>query len=112
MSRIGKKPVSIPGGVTVAVAGHVVEVSGPKGKLSTAFRPEISFQVNGQRIAVAESGSPHATSQETNLFRHFADQIQRGGLNDAWPEIALQTQQVVNACSASAENGGQPVAIE
>jgi large subunit ribosomal protein L6 len=33
MSRIGKKPVQLPGGVNVSVAGQAVEVSGPKGKL-------------------------------------------------------------------------------
>ncbi|HYM81528.1 MAG TPA: 50S ribosomal protein L6 [Candidatus Limnocylindria bacterium] len=34
MSRIGKRPVSIPGGVSVAVDGAVVRVKGPKGELS------------------------------------------------------------------------------
>lgn len=34
MSRIGKKPVSLPGGVTASVDGQEVKVKGPKGELS------------------------------------------------------------------------------
>lgn len=34
MSRVGKQPITVPGGVTVSVAGRVVSVSGPKGKLN------------------------------------------------------------------------------
>ncbi|MCH8241013.1 MAG: 50S ribosomal protein L6 [Planctomycetes bacterium] len=34
MSRVGKQPITVPGGVTVKVAGRMVSVSGPKGQLS------------------------------------------------------------------------------
>ena len=34
MSRIGKKPVELPAGVTASVAGQTIEVKGPKGSLS------------------------------------------------------------------------------
>ena len=37
MSRIGKKPISVPQGVKVAVEGATVRVEGPKGKLSQAI---------------------------------------------------------------------------
>jgi large subunit ribosomal protein L6 len=43
MSRIGKKPISIPKGVTVKVADGAVEVQGPKGKLRQAHPAGISF---------------------------------------------------------------------
>ena len=46
MSRIGKKPISIPSGVKVAIANRNVSVEGPKGKLSWAFRPEVSATIN------------------------------------------------------------------
>ena len=42
MSRIGKKPVQVPPGVKVQVAGHTISVEGPLGKLQWEFRPEIS----------------------------------------------------------------------
>ncbi len=41
MSRIGKKPVSVPAGVQVSVDNSVVTVEGPKGKLSYTHRPEV-----------------------------------------------------------------------
>ena len=45
MSRIGKKPIAIPKGVTVKVAEGAVEVQGPKGKLRQAHPSGISFEV-------------------------------------------------------------------
>ena len=41
MSRIGKKPIPIPKGVTVKIAGDAVEVQGPKGKMRQAVPPGI-----------------------------------------------------------------------
>src|SRR6187549_1061392 len=43
MSRIGKKPIPIPKGVTVKIAPDAVEVQGPKGKLRQALPPGILF---------------------------------------------------------------------
>ena len=45
MSRIGKKPITIPKGVTVKVLDGAIEVQGPKGKLKQAFPRAISFEV-------------------------------------------------------------------
>jgi large subunit ribosomal protein L6 len=56
MSRIGKKPIAIPGGVKVNVDGGQVEVTGPKGTLTTAVPEGIKFRVEGsQLIAERES---------------------------------------------------------
>lgn len=46
MSRIGNKPIAIVDGVKVAVNGRVVNVEGPKGKLSWEHRPEVSVNVD------------------------------------------------------------------
>jgi large subunit ribosomal protein L6 len=48
MSRIGKKPVSIPDGVKVAVADRTVTVEGKLGKLAWTHRPEIEVLVEGE----------------------------------------------------------------
>ncbi len=45
MSRIGKKAIPIPKGVTVKVAADAIEVKGPKGALATPFPPGITFEV-------------------------------------------------------------------
>jgi large subunit ribosomal protein L6 len=52
MSRIGKKPVAIPGGVSAAIADGTLTVKGPKGTLSLSLREEISYTVDGDAILV------------------------------------------------------------
>jgi ribosomal protein L6P/L9E len=52
MSRIGKKPIPIPKGVTVKVEGNTVLVQGPKGKLDTALPAGIKVeQKDGNLVA-------------------------------------------------------------
>jgi large subunit ribosomal protein L6 len=53
MSRIGKKPIEIPSGVTVTVNGNTVTVKGPKGQLSRSFNQDIEIKVEGNVITVA-----------------------------------------------------------
>jgi large subunit ribosomal protein L6 len=52
MSRIGRKPVPVPGGVSVTVDGSNVKVKGPKGELVWGFRPEIGFEQHDGEILV------------------------------------------------------------
>ena len=53
MSRIGKKPIPIPKGVTVKVAPDAIEVQGPKGKLRQAVPPGIVFAQNGDSLVAS-----------------------------------------------------------
>src|SRR3954469_20718166 len=53
MSRIGKKPIAIPKGVTVKVAADAVEVQGPKGKLRQPLPPGIVFAHNGAELVAS-----------------------------------------------------------
>jgi large subunit ribosomal protein L6 len=52
MSRIGKVPVAIPGGVTAEIANGALSVKGPKGTLTLTMRSEISYVVEDNRILV------------------------------------------------------------
>jgi large subunit ribosomal protein L6 len=52
MSRIGKVPVAIPGGVTAEIAGGILSVKGPKGTLTLTMRDEISYVLEDGRILV------------------------------------------------------------
>ena len=52
MSRIGRKPVTIPAGVDVKVNGSEVTVKGPKGTLTQTFNSRISVKVEGSEILV------------------------------------------------------------
>ena len=52
MSRIGKKPIAIPKGVTITIAADAVEIQGPKGKLRQVLPPGIVFaQEDGALVA-------------------------------------------------------------
>lgn len=52
MSRIGKKPVVIPSGVTVDVKGETLSVKGPKGELTLAMHPQVSIQKTDTELNV------------------------------------------------------------
>ena len=64
MSRIGKKPIAIPKGVTVKVATDAVEVKGPKGQLRQAVPPGIVF-------AQEETGLVAKLSREDSQLNKF-----------------------------------------
>lgn len=52
MSRIGKMPIEVPNGVTVDVQDHKVSVTGPKGKLSRVFHPEMEVELSDSVLSV------------------------------------------------------------
>ncbi|MBR5271954.1 MAG: 50S ribosomal protein L6 [Clostridia bacterium] len=52
MSRIGRKPVEIPAGVTVDVDGSTVTVKGPKGTLTQTFKSVLDIKVEGAVVTV------------------------------------------------------------
>jgi len=61
MSRIGRKPIPLPKGVTVKIEGNTVAVQGPKGKLETALPQGIHVeQQNGNLVALRENDSQSA----------------------------------------------------
>jgi len=52
VSRIGKKPIEIPNGVTVKIDGNVVKVKGPKGQLETTFHSNMKVAAKDNLIEV------------------------------------------------------------
>ena len=53
MSRIGKKPVTVPAGIEVTVENNFVTVKGPKGTLEDQFNKDLTIEVNGAEINIA-----------------------------------------------------------
>jgi len=53
MSRIGKKPIEVPSGVTVTIDGARVSVKGPRGELSRTFHPEMILTLDNGTVTVA-----------------------------------------------------------
>ena len=64
MSRIGKRPVAIPSGVTAAIENGMLSVKGPKGTLAMGLRDEISYDVGAEGISV----QPANDSQKARSF--------------------------------------------
>jgi large subunit ribosomal protein L6 len=52
MSRIGRKPITVPSGVTVTIAGANVSVTGPKGTLTRELVPDITVAQEGSELLV------------------------------------------------------------
>lgn len=50
MSRIGKKPIPVPKGVTVAMSDGAIEVKGPKGAVKQAIPPGVTFEQEGDQL--------------------------------------------------------------
>ena len=53
MSRIGKRPITIPAGVNVTIAGLTVSADGPRGSLNRNFHPDMKIERSGDAITVA-----------------------------------------------------------
>lgn len=52
MSRIGRKPVAVPAGVTVTLSGNALAVKGPKGELNRVLHPEMRLEHTDGTISV------------------------------------------------------------
>ncbi|MBA3659442.1 MAG: 50S ribosomal protein L6, partial [Gemmatimonadales bacterium] len=52
MSRIGRKPVVVPRGVTVTLQGNNVAVKGPKGELRRVLHPEMQIAMENDQVTV------------------------------------------------------------
>jgi large subunit ribosomal protein L6 len=52
MSRIGKKPVPLPKGVTAQIDGHTITVKGPKGEISRALHPALALSLEDNTVVV------------------------------------------------------------
>jgi large subunit ribosomal protein L6 len=69
MSRIGKKPIAVPKGVTVKVLEGAVEVQGPKGKLKQAFPSGINFELAEGQLSATQSRNDPALGKFHGLAR-------------------------------------------
>ena len=69
MSRIGKTPIDIPGGVNVTLNGRTVTVQGPKGTLTMDHRPEVEVAVEDKQVLVARRNDAKASRAFHGLTR-------------------------------------------
>lgn len=69
MSRIGKRPINIPGKVTVAIEGQHVGVKGPKGELSRVLPAEVTLEQEGDTLVVKRRNESRPARQLHGLSR-------------------------------------------
>ena len=83
MSRIGKKPVAIPKGVTVKVDGNTVDVKGPKGQLRQPLPPNISAAVEDGQLVTRKARDERALDKFHGLARSLVNNAVRG-VTEGW----------------------------
>jgi len=82
MSRIGRKPVAVPKGVSVTLNGQQMSVKGPKGELRRTFHPEMQIAVAGEQVTVtrpsdeARHKALHGLTR--TLIQNMVDGVARG----------------------------------
>ena len=72
MSRVGKKPITIPAGVTVTVHPDRIDFEGPKGKLVSPLQPGITAAVEGTALLVSRADDSKASRTNHGLGRALA----------------------------------------
>ncbi len=69
MSRIGKKPVPVPSGVTVSIDAQSVAVKGPKGELSRVLPGEVNIAQEGEQVVVTRQDDSRLARARHGLSR-------------------------------------------
>jgi large subunit ribosomal protein L6 len=78
MSRIGKKPVPLPTGVSATVSGQTVEVKGPKGSLSFKATDDVSISIDDNVVTITPRGNSKRALQQWGMSRTVVQNLVTG----------------------------------
>ncbi|WP_121116410.1 50S ribosomal protein L6 [Croceibacterium ferulae] len=78
MSRIGKKPVVIPNGVTANIDGKVLSVKGPKGTLTLGLSELVKYELEDGAIAVTPANDSKAARSHWGMQRTLVSNLVEG----------------------------------
>ena len=78
MSRIGKAPIPVPGGVTVTLSGLDVTVKGPKGELSRTLPEGVQISQDGNTLVVSPSSENRRSRERHGLCRTLVANMVEG----------------------------------
>ncbi len=78
MSRIGSKPIEVPGGVKIGIVGAKIQVTGPKGTMEREIRPEISVVEESGVLKVTCKDESKRTNAFSGLTRTLVDNMVQG----------------------------------
>ena len=83
MSRIGKRPVELPSGVSASVSGQTVEVNGPKGTKTFHATDDVTITVEDDKITVTPRGNSKRARQQWGMTRTIVANLVHGVQNTA-----------------------------
>ena len=89
MSRIGKKPITIPAGVDVTVDGSTVTVKGAKGTLTNTFNSNITIEKDGNEIKVSRPNDQKENRSLHGLTRTLIANMVEGVNNGFKKELEI-----------------------
>ena len=90
MSRIGKKPVELPSGVTASVSGQTVEVKGPKGTRSFTATDDVTLSVEDNAVSVTPRGNSKRARQQWGMSRTQVANLVTGVTEGFKKELEIQ----------------------
>jgi len=89
MSRIGKRPVELPSGVTASVSGQTIEVKGPKGTRSFTATDDVDLVVDGAVVTVKPRGTSKRARQQWGMARSMVANLAQGVTGGFKKELEL-----------------------
>ena len=78
MSRIGKKPVELPSGVSASMSGQTVEVKGPKGTHSFTATDDVTIAIEDNTVSVTPRGKSKRARQQWGMSRTIVANMVQG----------------------------------
>jgi len=90
MSRIGKKPVDLPSGVTATVSGQTIEVKGPKGTRSFNATDDVTLSVADNAVTVEPRGKSKRARQQWGMSRTMVQNCVTGVTTGFKKELEIQ----------------------
>jgi large subunit ribosomal protein L6 len=89
MSRIGKKPVDLPSGVSASVSGQTVEVKGPKGTRSFTATDDVTLALEDNALTVKPRGLSKRARQQWGMSRTQVANLVAGVTNGFRKEMEI-----------------------
>ena len=90
MSRIGKKPVTLPAGVTASVSGQTIEVKGPKGTRSFKATDDVTLAVEDNVVSITPRGMSKRARQQWGMSRTMVANLVTGVTTGFKKELEIQ----------------------
>ena len=90
MSRIGKKPVALPSGVSAVVSGQSIEVKGPKGSRSFTASDDVTIIVDQSVVSVTPRGRSKRARQQWGMSRTMVANLVTGVTSGFKKELEIK----------------------